>query len=273
MNNLPTSFSSNTFDRMVHFLDESNQIESIKEVDYRHFSNQIFGQGHFGALVDSQQMAVNREPLTIRKIRYWQAFLTEEQKRFSHHIEDAEIGHIRSHDLPKNVRVGSHIPPDYSRVPILLDYLVEQINEGLQDQGKLTDDAEYCKFLGRSFQKFEEIHPFCDGNGRTGRLLANYIATYCGRPIIVFNSEMIEKNEYYRAHVSSEEMARFMAKKVQDAIFGLNNQILFRANDSKGATVLYQSATDPKYQEKYQWHSLNPILYPESKQEVEEDAK
>jgi len=200
---------------ILQFLNESNRIESITEVNYTTQEEyRIIGKGHFGAFVDSQQLAQAKQPLTFRKIKYWQELLTREQLLLGHPIEEAAIGHIRNPSLPKNVRIANHIPPDFSEVATLLDYLIEQINEGLKDQNKLKEDGEYCQFLGRSFQKFESIHPFMDGNGRTGRLMANYIATYCDRPIIVFNSEMVERNEYYKAHSSAKEMSDFMAKKI-----------------------------------------------------------
>lgn len=251
---LPISFALNSNERMIQFLNESNKIETITEIDYHHPFFQQIDKGHFGALVDSQQLGIEQQPLSIRKIRDWQALLTREQKVMGHHIEENEIGRIRSHFLPKNVRVGCHIPPDYSNVPTLLDYLVEQINEGLKDQENLKDDAKYCAFLGRSFQRFESIHPFADGNGRTGRLIANYIATYCRRPIIVFNSEYIEKNRYYDAHESTTHMGQFMAKKVQEVIFGSKGQILFRLNEN-----VYQSLNKDESLS-YSWNGLQALF-------------
>lgn len=264
---LPASFDSNTLGRMVDFLNESNGIESIKEINYYDLRYQKIANGHFGALVDSQQAALNHDPLTLKKIRHWQSLLTREQIPFGHHIDENEVGHIRSYSLPKNVRIASHIPPDYSQVPTLLDYLIERINEGLANQEKLKDDAAYCEFLGRSFLEFEKIHPFADGNGRVGRLIVNYIATYCHRPIIIFNSEMRERNAYYDAHDSAEGMVSFIAKKIQDVIFGLNHTILFKKPGTTGATHCYQSK-DGKYQEQYQWHALLPLLQQPKKNSV-----
>lgn len=268
---LPISFASNSSHRMFEFLNESNRIEGIKEVDYHKDQRfRTLEKGHFGALVDSQNLAEACKPLSVRKIKQWQGLLTREQLALDQHqhIEEAEIGSIRNaSSLPKNVRVGNHVPPDYTRVPTLLDHLIEEINEKLKDQAKLADDAEYCKFLGWAFQQFESIHPFADGNGRTGRLIASYIATYCRRPIVVFNSEMIERNRYYAAHVSPEAMGKFMANKVQEVIFGMNREILFKNKHLGGATYEYRSA-DGKYGESYEQHALLPILYPEVENKI-----
>ena len=219
--------SNEISNRDIRFLNESNKIEKIYEIDYNDPSYKKLDKGHFGAFILSQNRAKNYEPLTIPEIKKWQKLITEEQVLHNHHIEQKEIGHIRGPLLQKNVRVGPHIPPHFSHVPTLLDSLVEEINESLK-KNNFRDDVEFCKFLGSSFQKFEAIHPFADGNGRVGRLIANYIAAYCRRPIIVFESEMTERNEFYRAHDSEKKMWCFMAKKIQEAVFGTDGQILRR---------------------------------------------
>jgi len=131
---LPSSFQSNTLDRMVEFLNESNRIESITEVDFGDERYRKIGEGHFGALVESQRFAVDRVPLSHKHIMQWQGMLTREQLKFGHHIEENEVGRIRSPSLQKNVRIGKHIPPDYNHVPTLFTHLIEEINEGLKDQ-------------------------------------------------------------------------------------------------------------------------------------------
>lgn len=45
--------------------------------------------------------------------------------------------------------------------------------------------------------KFENIHPFADGNGRTGRLAMNYLLVMLVHPPIVVHEE--ERKEYYAA--------------------------------------------------------------------------
>ncbi len=270
---LPASFKYNTFNRMMEFLNESNRIEGIEKVDY--LKDEFFrkaDRGHFGAFVLSQQEALNREPLSVKKIRQWQALITREQISLGEHIEENEIGHIRSPSLRKNVRIGKHIPPSFDQVPTRLDYLVERINEALKHPEKMDDDAQFCKFLGSVFQEFESIHPFADGNGRTGRLLANYIATFCNRPIIVFDSEYAQRNIYYKAHDTPEAMILFMTKKIKEAIFGSDHQVLLKMNNNDDKTGIYLSPSGDR-NESYEWHALDHEFAKRDISDVDEPAE
>lgn len=54
--------------------------------------------------------------------------------------------------------------------------------------------------LARIHTLFEAIHPFSDGNGRTGRILLNYLAICWGfPPLIIKGEEKEQRDRYYEA--------------------------------------------------------------------------
>ena len=64
-----------------------------------------------------------------------------------------------------------YIPPEYNDIPKLLDELVNYINN--------SDDHPIIKAAILHYQ-LVTIHPFEDGNGRTARIMSNYILSYYG---------------------------------------------------------------------------------------------
>ncbi|MGN1420228.1 MAG: Fic family protein [Eubacterium sp.] len=72
----------------------------------------------------------------------------------------------------------------------------EEITELLDELTDIPDDKALIA-AAYFHAKFENIHPFADGNGRTGRLLMNYILLILSHPpIIIFD---MNKAEYYKA--------------------------------------------------------------------------
>jgi len=101
-------------------------------------------------------------------------------------INDDYAGRIRR--AGEYVRVGWHIAPPPEQVRPMLEDLINQYN---------SNDCIY--FLDRIAEfhlQFETIHPFCDGNGRIGRLLINLqLATLGYPPVIIQNKG--KREEYY----------------------------------------------------------------------------
>lgn len=61
------------------------------------------------------------------------------------------------------IRGAEHIPPSAVDVPRLLSELIYQ--------GSKSEEEDVFDYIARFHIEFERIHPFVDGNGRTGRLL------------------------------------------------------------------------------------------------------
>ena len=62
-----------------------------------------------------------------------------------------------------------YYPPDPEKVPVLMEKFIEKWST---ESGAETSE-EFWKNLAKEHIEFESIHPFIDGNGRTGRILMN----------------------------------------------------------------------------------------------------
>jgi hypothetical protein len=88
---------------------------------------------------------------------------------------DAEgPGHWRDHNIQPFP--GGMKPPDHTEVPALMTDWVDDVN-AIGD-----DPAPIAEAVAKRHAAFEQIHPFLDGNGRTGRLLTNLVLVRLGYP-------------------------------------------------------------------------------------------
>lgn len=78
------------------------------------------------------------------------------------------------------IQGSEHIPPEPSKVPNLMNYYVYNYNNDTQD---------IWNKIARYHIEFEKIHPFEDGNGRTGRLLINYELLKNNLPPVVISKD------------------------------------------------------------------------------------
>ncbi len=100
-------------------------------------------------------------------------------------IDDSIAGRFRGKG--EYVRVGSHIAPAPEHINRMIEVLVNEYQ---------TNQTEhFLKRIARFHLQFETIHPFCDGNGRIGRILINLQLQAFGYPNIIIRDK--EKQKYY----------------------------------------------------------------------------
>lgn len=91
-------------------------------------------------------------------------------------------GMFREHDIHP---FGEGMtPPPWPLVPARVQDWVDEVNAAgthLQDGGEVP----LAEVLARLHNSFEKVHPFIDGNGRTGRLLLNLLLVRVGYPPVI----------------------------------------------------------------------------------------
>lgn len=78
------------------------------------------------------------------------------------------------------IRGSEHVPPSPEKIPNLMNYFIYNYNH--------DSDNIYTR-IAKYHIEFEKIHPFEDGNGRTGRLLINYELIKNDLPPVVISKD------------------------------------------------------------------------------------
>jgi hypothetical protein len=136
--------------------------------------------------------------LTLTEIRHVHRMAMEPVWSVNPHpdaMPEESPGSFRRHDIQPFP--GGMRPPSFALVePKLRDWL-DQVNAIPSAEGHLMER------LARAHVGFEQVHPFLDGNGRTGRLLLNLILARLGyAPAII---QKRERPRYLQALRSADE--------------------------------------------------------------------
>ena len=102
-------------------------------------------------------------------------------------IDDAIAGRFRGKG--EYVRVGAYIAPAPEHVERMLETALLEYSSDL--------GTYFLDRIARFHLDFETIHPFCDGNGRIGRVIINFQLLQHGLSRIIIRNK--EKAVYYRA--------------------------------------------------------------------------
>ncbi len=149
---------------VLEFLEQSNYIEGV------------FDDNSFDQAVKAWKYIVKQKRLTVENVLKTHAILMKNQ------------------DIPKNdkgafrvvgVIIGNREGLPWPLVPKVMDDWIYWANES-RSAARVKEDHI----------KYEHIHPFIDGNGRTGRIFMNWQRVKAGFSILVIKEE--ERFEYYK---------------------------------------------------------------------------
>lgn len=91
-----------------------------------------------------------------------------------------------------SVWIGGHECPKFNMIP---HFMNQWFNSTLDWMNKSTSYESAVKVAWASHNMFEVIHPFIDGNGRTGRLIFNKVLVSLGYDPVIFFYDDVES--YY----------------------------------------------------------------------------
>lgn len=187
------------------------EVEAIREVflvEHTYNSNAI--EGNTLTLQETalvlQGITIDRKPLKdhLEAVGYKEAFqYVEELAKQDKTLTDFEIKSIHSlvlADHPEdkgtfrrvNVRIAGALTE-----PVQPFMIEPKIQELLEDYKNWAETMHIVERVALFHLRFESIHPFIDGNGRTGRLLMNLQLIKEGLPAV--NIKYTDRRSYYDA--------------------------------------------------------------------------
>ncbi len=137
--------------------------------------------------------------------------ISEQELRHIHHLAMEPVWGVAPHphatprEAPGNYREhdirpfsAGMTPPPWPQVPSdVQSWIALVASVGQEHQDGASADRPLPEQLAQAHNAFERVHPFIDGNGRTGRLALNLILVRLGYPPVIVLKR--QRPEYLRA--------------------------------------------------------------------------
>ena len=204
------------------------QVEELlregRAVGSRQLTEYLEVQGYAEAArwVYSQALEPGHDPphdlVTLTEIRYVHRLTMAPAWNLAPHANatpQESPGNFRAHDI--RPFPGGMTPPSHALVPALVrDWLDEASSVDRPGAGHLMER------LAALHARFEQIHPFLDGNGRAGRLLLNLMLARLGYPPAIVQKR--ERTRYLTALRAADagnpgSLAELLTRAVLDNLY------------------------------------------------------
>jgi len=198
-------------------------------------TDHLMVKDHYAAFHYIKKEAQNKQPISIKLIKNVAELVMKNTGGIINSMAgsfDTSIGDLRK----AQVYVDTKYFPDYSKVENLLAKLIEQVNQKLTT----AKEDDILKLSAEIHYNLVNIHPFGDGNGRTSRLMMNYIQLYFNEPLIKIFTE--DRAEYITALNQAEEqenIAVFHDFICSQQIKFYKNELEKHQNKGSGFTLLF----------------------------------
>lgn len=173
------TYNSNAIEGNTLTLQETALVLEGVTVDKKPLKDHLEALGHRDAFLFVEDLVKNKVPFSESIIKQIHTLVLMDRP------EDRGV----YRRIPVRIMGAYHEPPD----PVLVPEQMEKLVAEFSNNKKMHPIERAALF----HLKFEGIHPFVDGNGRTGRLILNLMLMQAGYPPI--NVKYSDRKGYYQA--------------------------------------------------------------------------
>lgn len=178
--NLEWTYNSNGIEGNTLTLRETQVVLEGITVGGKSIKEHLEAINHEKAILYLDDLVKDNEPISEWNIKNIHQLILKD-------IDNENAGRYRKENV--TIKGAVHIPPDYLKVPELMEKLILTYNTW----------NEYHPIIQAALLHGElvKIHPFTDGNGRTSRLLMNLVLMNSGYNPLIIKKE--DRLKYYEA--------------------------------------------------------------------------
>lgn len=141
-------------------------------------------------VINHQEAIELIEDLVQRKVAFNAYYLKQIHGLVLKGVDKKNAGVYRS--VPVRISGSAHIPPE----PYLIDKMMEDYFIFYETH---KDILHPIVLAAEMHERLVSIHPFIDGNGRTSRLVMNFILWQNGYTLVNLKGDLASRQNYYRA--------------------------------------------------------------------------
>ena len=173
------TYNSNAIEGNTLTLQETALVLEGVTIDKKPLKDHLEAVGHRDAFLYVQDLVKNNVPFSESIIKQIHTLILMDRP------EDRGV----YRRIPVRIMGAYHVPPDPILVPEQMENLVAEFS--------INKKMHPIERAALFHLKFEGIHPFVDGNGRTGRLILNLMLMQAGYPPV--NVKYSDRKRYYEA--------------------------------------------------------------------------
>lgn len=251
-------YNSNAIENSTLTLEETEKILLEQKLSRNVSLREVFEAKNLARVIEYKRKKVKESELSKDLIVLFHQMLIGG-------IDDAIAGRFR--EKGEYVRVGTYIAPAPEHVEQMIEAALLEYSSAL--------GTYFLDKIAKFHLDFETIHPFCDGNGRIGRVIINFQLLQHGLPRIIIRNK--EKDLYYRAFSDYREkkttktmegilslaLVESLHKRLSylrgERIVKLSEYIKQNRLSAPAVTNVVRRQTIPAFREKGVWKIGKPI--------------